>query len=109
MEPIATKSDILCSINLNMAFFSSTGNVQQVFNLDPCVMKHLWCDIVDSTINSFLYDRQITYWCPVDLVLNKPPQKKILGGIRSGDLAGHVMYGDPLPIHVAGNCSFKHV
>ena len=31
------------------------------------------------------------YWCPVDLVLNKPPHKKKSGGVRSGDLAGHVM------------------
>ena len=59
MKPIATKSEYwyffpLCSIILNMASISGTGNVQQEFNLDPCVMKHLWCDIVESTINSFL-------------------------------------------------------
>ena len=27
----------------------------------------------------------------------------------SGDLAGHVMYGDPFPIHLEGNCSSKDV
>ena len=43
------------------------------------------------------------YWCPVDLVLNKLQQGK------SGDLAGHVMYGDPFPIHLAVNCSSKNV
>ena len=43
--------------------------------------------------------------CPVDLVLNKPPQEKKSDGVRSGDLAGHVMYGEPLPIHLAENCS----
>ena len=31
------------------------------------------------------------------------PYRKKLGGVRSGDLAGHVMYGDPLLIHLAGN------
>ena len=44
----------LCSINLNIAFISDKGNVQPVLNLDPCVMKHLWCDIVDSSINYFI-------------------------------------------------------
>ena len=38
------------------------------------------------------------YWCLVDLVLNKPPQEKKSCGARSGDLAGHVMYGDPVPV-----------
>ena len=57
MKPIATKSEnwnsfTLLTINLNMASISGTGNVQPVFNLVSCVMKHLWCDIVD--INSFL-------------------------------------------------------
>ena len=44
----------LCSINLNMASISGMGNVKPVFNLDPCFMNHLWYDIVDSSINSFL-------------------------------------------------------
>ena len=53
MKPIATKSENggfspLCSVNLNMASISGTGNVQRVFNLDPRVMKHLWCDIIAS-------------------------------------------------------------
>ena len=64
------------SINLNMASISVTGNVQPVFNLDPSVTKNLWCDSVDSSINYFLYVCQITYRCPLDLVLNKPPQEK---------------------------------
>ena len=51
---------------------------------------------------------KIMYWCPVDLVLNKPPGKNQVCG-RSGDLAGHVMYSNPLPIHCARNCSFKNV
>ena len=45
---------------------------------------------------------------PVDLLLNKPPKKK-LGGVMSSDLAGHVIYCDPLPIRLAGNCSSKNV
>ena len=44
----------LCAINLNMTSISGTGNVQPVFTLDPRFMKHLWCDIVVSSINSFL-------------------------------------------------------
>ena len=48
------------------------------------------------------------YWCPVDLVLNKHPQEKS-SDVRSGNLAGHVMYGDPLPVHFAGNCSSKNL
>ena len=43
----------LCSINLNMASISGTGNVQSVFNLNPCVMKHVWCDIVGNRIKFF--------------------------------------------------------
>ena len=31
------------------------------------------------------------YWCPVDLILNKPPQE-IINCVWSGDLAGHVTY-----------------
>ena len=59
MKPIATKSEnwdfyTLCSINLNMASISGTGNVQSVLNLKPCVMKHLWYDIVDRITNSFM-------------------------------------------------------
>ena len=27
----------------------------------------------------------------------------------SGDLAGHVIYGDPLPIHLSGNCFSNNV
>ena len=42
---------------------------------------------------------------PVDLVINKPPQEKI----RSGVLSGHVMYNDPLPMHLTGSCSSKNV
>ena len=44
----------------------------------------------------------------VDLVLNNAKQEKS-GGVRSGDVAGHVMYGEPLPVHFAGNCSSKNV
>ena len=59
MKQITTKSGkwelfTLCSINLNMASISGTGNVQPVFNLDPFVMKYLWYDTVDSNINYFL-------------------------------------------------------
>ena len=36
----------------------------------------LWCGIVNSSLNSFLYVCQITHWCPVDLVLDKPPRGK---------------------------------
>ena len=81
MKLITTKSEnwifffTLCSINLNMASISGMGNVQPVFNLDPFVMKRLWCDIVDSSINYFLYVCQIMYWYPIHLVLCKPPQK----------------------------------
>ena len=49
----------LCSINLNIDSISGMGNIQPVFNLDPCIMKHLWCDTVDSSINSFL---QVWWW-----------------------------------------------
>ena len=42
-------------INLNMTSISGAGNVQPVFNLDPCIMKNLWGDIVGSSIYSFLY------------------------------------------------------
>ena len=38
----------LCSINLNIAFISDKGNVQPVFNLKPCVMKHLWYDMLTA-------------------------------------------------------------
>ena len=41
------------------------------------------------------------------MVLNITPQEKS-GGVRS-DLAGYVMYGDPFPIQIAGNCSYKNV
>ena len=59
MNSIVTESEnwayyTVCSINLNMTFISGTGNVQLIFNLYPCVMKQLSCDIVDSSINSFL-------------------------------------------------------
>ena len=59
MKLVAVKSEncaffTLCSINLIMASISCTGIVQPVFDLDPCVMKHLWCDIIDSSRNSFL-------------------------------------------------------
>ena len=50
----------LCSINLNMVSISGTGNIQPIFNLYPCVMKHLRCNIVDSSINSFFQVWQIT-------------------------------------------------
>ena len=43
-----------------------------------------------------------------DLSLKNHHRKKS-GDVRSGDLAGHVMYGDPLLIHLAGNCSSKKV
>ena len=46
---------------------------------------------------------------PVDLLNKPPPEEKRSGGVRSGDLAGHAMYGDPLPIHLAGNYSSKNV
>ena len=36
------------------------------------------------------------------------PHKKKSGGVRSGDLAGHVMYGDPPPVHLEGNCLSKN-
>ena len=75
-----------------MVSICGTGNVQPVFKSTHVVMK------------------QITYWCPVHLVLNKPsPHKKKSCGAMSGDLAGHVMYGDPLPIHLAEDCSSKYV
>ena len=50
MKSIDIKSEnwdffILCFINLNIASISGTGNVQPVFNLGPCVIKHLQCDI----------------------------------------------------------------
>ena len=63
MKPIATKSEKnvgfffflpYVPINLNMASISDTGNVQPVFNLDPCVIKQLWCYVVCSNVNSFL-------------------------------------------------------
>ena len=34
----------------DMASISGKGNVQLVFNLDPCVMKHLWFDNVVSNL-----------------------------------------------------------
>ena len=37
------------------------------------------------------------------------PHKKKSVGVRSGDLAGRVMYGDPLPVYLAGNCSIKNM
>ena len=92
-----------------MASISDTGNVKSVFNPDPCVMKHLWCDIVDSSLTSFFKACQITYWCPVDLHLNKLPEKKKLSGVRYSDLADHVIYGDTFPIHLAENCSSKNL
>ena len=46
---------LLCSVNLNMAFISGTGNVQLIFSLDPRVMKHLWRYIADNSINSFFF------------------------------------------------------
>ena len=72
----------LCSINLNMPSISGTGNVQPVFNLDPCVMKHLWWDIVDNSINSF--------WCPIEV--NKSPQEK-------WDGLQHTLLFVPMPTH----------
>ena len=58
MKPNATKSEncdffTFCSINMNLASISGTGNIQTVFILDPCVMKDVWCDIVDSSRNYF--------------------------------------------------------
>ena len=44
------------------------------------------------------------YWCPVDLVLNKPPTRKKSGGVESGDLAGHVM--DMLQLYAMPQVSF---
>ena len=35
--------------------------------------------------------------------LTDPHRKQ--SGVRSGDLTGHVVYGDSLRIHLAGNCS----
>ena len=82
MKPNAEKSEnwifsILCSINLNIASISDTGNAQPIIILDPYVMLNLWWDIVDNIINYFLEICQITYCCAVDLVLNKPTQEKI--------------------------------
>ena len=57
---------------------------------DSCVMKYLWCE-VDSSIKSFLQVCQIKYWCPIDQVLNPPPLPREKSGIRSSDLAGHVI------------------
>ena len=42
------------------------------------------------------------------MALNKPHRKKS-DGVKAGDLAGHVISGDPLPIHLVGNCSLKNV
>ena len=44
MKQIATKGEnwdlfTLWSINLNMASISGTGNVQPIFNFDPCVLS----------------------------------------------------------------------
>ena len=70
---------ILCSINLNMASISGTGDIQPVFNLDPCVMKHLWCDIADSSINfSCKSAKSLTGFLETwSLIINKPLQEKI--------------------------------
>ena len=54
----------LCSINLNVASISGMGNVQLVFNLDPCVMKHLWCDIREFSDPS----RSLNGWHSSDVI-----------------------------------------
>ena len=81
MKPIATKNENWVRFYLMLhkpqhSSISDTGNDQPVFNLHPCVIKHLWCYIVDSWINSFLEVCQITYSCCIDLVLNKPTGKE---------------------------------
>ena len=80
MKRIATNSEnfTLCSINLNIASIRLTGNVQLEFKFNPCVMKQLWYEIVDRSINSFLHFCQNTYWCPVDLVFKNSQRKNQL-------------------------------
>ena len=95
MKPIATKSEnwiffTLCSINLNMVSISGTGNVQLVFNLDPCVMN--WLEILV----------QPTVWFAQHKFFLVSLPNHILVSCRSGELAGHVMYGDHLPIIMQG-------
>ena len=66
MKLIATKSEnwdfffTLCSINLKMISICGTRNTQPVFNLGPCVKKHLWCDIIESSI--FLDGQFLARW-----------------------------------------------
>ena len=64
----------LCSINLNIAFISYKGNVQPVLNLDPW----LWsiCGVTCWQQHKFYLVSLPNHWCPVYLVLNKPPQEK---------------------------------
>ena len=45
---------------------------------------------------------------PVDLVLSKQPHEKS-SGFGSDDLVAHVMYVDPFPFRLAGNCWSKNV
>ena len=59
MKPIATKSENWAK-NYLMFHKPQHGIPLQamfklyLFNLGPCVLKHLWCEIVDSNINYFL-------------------------------------------------------
>ena len=96
MKSIATNSknwDFILSlrfINLNMASTSGMGYVWSVFNLNPCVMKPLWCGIASRCINSFLWVYQIPKWYPADLVLTKHPQEK--NQVGSNTLCQHCLH-----------------
>ena len=114
MKPITTKSEnwdyffTLCSINMNMASISGKGNVQPVFNLEPCVFESsvVWDCWQHHKFFLVSLSNYVLMSCrpgPQQI-----PREKKSGG-RSGDLTDHVMYGVPLPIHPAGNCSSTNV
>jgi hypothetical protein len=41
--PKFSSEHITCSINFNVGFLGGRTNIQMIFDLVPCCLRHVWC------------------------------------------------------------------
>jgi hypothetical protein len=76
------------SVNFKVGCLGGTTNIQMIFDLVPCCLKHAWCYRSHSVpcagfqVLKFI-DRNV-----VDNVLHITPQEKKSIEVKSGDLGG---------------------
>jgi hypothetical protein len=89
---------IIFSLNFSVDSLGGTTNIQPVFDLVPCSLKHLWCyRSLRGPYVGFQVLKVIGLNL-VDIVLHITPQKKS-SWVKSGDLGGQAI-GPPLLIHL---------